>query len=142
MAVNITLPLPAGWASEVEILNEEDTEITHYQAYLPDDRAQKDKALIDIFVGVTPEGSSAEIEALNSYAEMFDDDDDDPLTVWPFMGKEAYGYEGLCEDESPMRFMCVETEPDLLAIITVAACNDAMLENAVTLLDTKLSIKA
>ena len=142
MAVNITLPLPAGWASEVELLNEEGVEITHYQAYLPDDRAQKDKALIDIFIGVTPEGSSAELEALNSYAEMFDDDDEDPLTIWPFQDKDAYGYEGLCDDESPMRFMCVEIDPDLLAIITVAGCSDAMLDKALALLNDKLVIGA
>ena len=141
MANTITLPLPAGWSSEVEILPEEEVEVTHYQAYLPDDRAQKDKALIDIYVGEMPEGSSAEAEALNSYTEMFDDDDEDPLTVWPLLGRDAFGYEGICDDGSPMRFMSVETTPGTLAIITVVGCNDSLLDKALELIDTKLTIE-
>ena len=140
MANTITMALPQGWSSEIEILNDGDVEITHYQAYLPDDKAQKDKALVEIYVGEMPEGSSVEVEALNSYADTFEDEEDDPLTVWPFMGKEAYGYEGICDDDAPMRYMAVEVAPGLLAIITAIACNDALLDKTLEMLDTKLSI--
>lgn len=118
----ITLPLPRGWYSEEETLFDEGIEITHLQAYCPDDKSQSDKSLVDIYVGAMPEGSDAENEALNSYADIvgLDEDEEDPLTIWPFQGKQAFGFEAICDGDSPMRVMNIEILPGVLCIIMIA----------------------
>ena len=87
-----------------------------------------------------PQGSTAEKEALNSYQDIVGDGDPDPLIIWPFQGKEAYGYEVICEDDSIMRVMCVEREPGLLLIINIVAEEDALFETAVQHVESHLSI--
>ena len=144
MTYNINLPLQEGWSSEVETLEENGVEITHFQAYLPDNTQQCDKALIDICAGPMPDGSDAESEALESYADVVgydeDEEEEDPLTVWPFQGKKAFGYEAICEDGSPMRVMTVEIIPGVLAVITVACRDDSLLVSAVKNVEAKLSV--
>ncbi|MCQ2130528.1 MAG: hypothetical protein MJY94_03960 [Bacteroidales bacterium] len=145
MSYSITLPLPKGWSNESEILTEEGQEITHMQAFLPDEKTQSDKALVDIYVGPMPEGSNAEQEAYNSYLDIVgedEEDDEDPLYVWDFQGKEAIGYEVLCEDNSPMRMMSIEILPGVLCIIMAACRNDSLLTNAVVHLEKNLKIEA
>ncbi len=144
MAYGINLNLPEGWDSKTVTYKEAGEEITHLQAFLPDDRIQSDLGAIDIYVGPVPEGSSAEQEAYNSYCEMFGreaaDEDDEALVVWPFQGHEAFGYEALCEDDSPMRFMAVEPLPGVLAIITVAFRNDLGLQKMIQTVEKDLRI--
>jgi len=146
MKFDIILPLQEGWSSDKETFVEDGEEITHLQAYLPDNATQSDKALVDIYVGPMPEGSDAESEALGSYAEVvgYDDDEEeeeDPLTAWPFQGGKAFGYEALCEDDSPMRLMTIEIIPEVLATVMVACRDDSLLVSTVEYVEKKLTIK-
>lgn len=140
MSYQIKLNLPEGWKSKTEVLDEAGDTVTRLEAYLPDDAARKDLAEIDICVGPMPGDSDAQEQALLNYTEMvgFDDDDpedQDPLTVWPFAGKKAYGFEALCEDDSPMRVMCVSVRQGVLAIITVVGDTDERLSEVVKLVE-------
>lgn len=147
MSYNITLPLPEGWTCEQDILTDEVSfeEISHLEAHLPNDKKQTDEAMIDIYVGPMPEDSTAADQAMANYADMIgfeDDEDEDPIIEWPFQGKvKAYGFEGLCEDESPLRVMCAEPAKGALMIATIIGRNDAKLEETVTLVAKNLKIQ-
>ena len=69
-----------------------------------------------------------------------DGPDFDPLIEWPFQKKKAYGFEALCDDESPLRVMCVEIKQKLLAVITVIGKDDETLVEAITLVDKFLRV--
>lgn len=145
MAYKLTIKLPEGWQQETEVVTEEDgSEITHLEAHLPDDKAEKDTALIDICLGPMPEDTTAADEAYANYIDMigFDDEEEDfdPLIEWPFQKKKAYGFEAFCDDDSPLRVMCVEIKSKLLAIITCIGKDDEALVNAITLVDKFLRV--
>ena len=140
MYPTIQLPLLPGWESHQETLLDNGIELNHLEAYLPDDRKQTDRILVDIYAGDMPEGSGAEQEALNSYRDIVGDDDEDPLTVWPFQGKEAFGFEAVCEDDSIMRVMCVETAPGQLLILNIVARDDDLFDQAVGHVEQNLSL--
>ena len=74
----IQLPLIPGWQSHQETLLDGEIELAHLETYLSDDNTQSDKALIDVYAGAMPQGSSAEQEALNSYQDIVGDDEEDP----------------------------------------------------------------
>ncbi len=140
MTYQIKLSLPEGWKSSTEVSDESGDVVTRLEAYLPDDAARKDLAEIDICVGPMPGDSDAQEQALLNYTEMVgfdenDPEDQDPLTVWPFDGKKAYGFECLCEDDSPMRVMCIAIRQGALAIITVIADSDERLAETVRLVE-------
>ena len=140
MYPTILLPLLPGWESHQETLLDNGIELNHLEAYLPDDSKQSDKILVDIYAGDMPEGSSAEQEALNSYMDIVGDEEEDPLTIWPFQGKEAYGFEAVCEDDAIMRVMCVETAPGQLLILNIVALDDDLFDLAVSHVEQQLSL--
>ena len=148
MAYNFTLELPEGW--EKEVSREKDPEgnaLTHFSCHLPDDEARTDLAEIEIFAGKMPSDTTAADEALANYADIvgFDDDDPedyDPITEWHFAGKKAYGFEALCEDDSPMRLMCVEIKSGYLALFSICAKDDETLVDTVQLVERNFRAKA
>lgn len=148
MKYTLKLELPEGWQSSVETsLDPDGTEITHFSAYLSDDRAQSDVSDIDIYLGDMPTDGDAQEQAMLNYVDMVgfdenDPEDQDPLTEWPFSGKKAYGFECLCEDDSPMRVMFCELKKGMLAIISVVAKDDETLARYVTLVEQRLRVKA
>ncbi len=147
MKYSVKMELPEGWKSSVESdMDPDGTEITHFAAYLSDERARADEADIDIYVGDMPADSDAQEQALLNYADMvgFDEDDpedQDPLTEWPFSGKKAYGFECLCEDDSPMRVMFCEIKKGALMIASVVAKDDETLAKYVTMVDQRIRVK-
>ena len=148
MAYKITLELPEGW--EKEITTEKDPEgkkLTHMECHLPDDVAQTDIAEIELWAGAMPSDTTAADEALANYADIvgFDDDDPedfDPIIEWPFAGKKAYGFEALCEDDSPMRLMCVEIKTGTLVLMSICAKDDATLMDVIQTVERNLRAKA
>lgn len=144
----ISLDLKGGWDKEESTYTEFDgTEVTHIECHLPDDKAQKDIAIIDIYAGEMPSDTTAADEALANYADIvgFDDtdpEDFDPITEWPFAGKKAYGFEALCEDDSPMRLMCIELKKGLLCIVNTCAENDDKLAEVIEMVERSLRCKA
>ena len=140
MLPDIQLPLLPGWQCHLETLTDNGMELAHLEAYLPDDRNQADRILVDIYAGDMPEGSSAEQEALHSYQDIVGDGEEDPLLIWPFQGKDAYGYEVICDDDAIMRVMCIETEPGQLLILNVVAQDDDLFDEAVEHVEKKLSV--
>lgn len=141
MNPDIHLPLLPGWQSNLETLTDNGLEVTHLEAYLPDDARQSDRVLVDAYASAMPEGSSAELEALHSYNDIVGDEEEDPLVIWPFQGKEAFGYEAVCDDDSVMRVMCVETAPGVLLILNIVAQDDALFEEAVVHVEKNLSVR-
>lgn len=145
MAYTISLPLPPGWNSRIETLEEvEGEKILHLEAHLPNHEDETDDAIIDVYVGDMPEDTTAQDEAFANYAEMvgFDEDeeDEDPITEWPFNKKKAYGFEAYCEDDSPIRVMCIEIRPKVLCIINTVACSDEKLTEIVQYVERKLKV--
>ncbi len=144
----IRLDLPGGWEKEESTYTEVDgTDVTHIECHLPDDVAKKDLAVVDIYSGLMPSDTTAADEALANYADIvgFDDtdpEDFDPIIEWPFAGKKAYGFEALCEDDSPMRLMCVEIKKGMLCIMSICAQNDEMLIEIIKLVEKNLRYKA
>lgn len=143
----IKLDLPQGWEKEESTYIEFDgTEVTHIECHLPDDAAQKDIAIIDLYSGQMPSDTTASDEALANYADIvgFDEEDPedfDPIVEWPFAGKKAYGFEALCEDDSPMRLMCIEIKKGILCIMSICAQSDEKLVEVIELVERNLRYK-
>ena len=144
----ISLDLPGAWEKEESTYIEVDgTEVTHIECHLPDDKAQKDIAIIDLYSGAMPSDTTAADEALANYVDTVgfdesDPEDFDPIIEWPFAGKKAYGFEALCEDDSPMRLMCTEIKSGILCILNICAQSDEKLIETIELVERKLRYKA
>lgn len=144
----IALDLKGGWEKDESTYTEFDgTEVTHIECHLPNDKAQKDIAVIDIYSGDMPSDTTAADEALANYADIVgfdetDPEDFDPIIEWPFAGKKAYGFEALCEDDSPMRLMCVEPKKGILCIMSICAESDEKLTEVIELVERSLRYKA
>ncbi|MCQ2180981.1 MAG: hypothetical protein MJY50_02855 [Bacteroidales bacterium] len=147
MVYDISLNLPAGWTCEQDtFLDETGYEITHLEAHLRNDRAQADDALINIYVGDTPEGETAEDQAFANYAEtvgFYEDDPEDfnPIEKFLFNGRNAYGFQALAEDDSPLRFISQEVRKGVLAIIVFNAKDELTLKQVSDLIEHNFRIR-
>lgn len=147
MAYDIQLTLPAGWQKEADTyIDESGAEITHLEAHLYNKGRKRDEGMIDIYVGEMPEDTTAEDQAFSNYADMIGFSDDDPEDFYPifkikFNGRNAFGFEALCEDESPMKFLTQEVRKGILAIICVAAETEDSLEEVLSCVEKGLRVK-
>lgn len=146
MAYDIQLRLPEQWISEQsDYMDESGFEVSHLEAHLRNERRNADDAMIDIYVGDMPEGETAEDQAFANYAEVvgFDEDDPEdfnPISKCKFNGKNAWKFDALCEDESPMTFLSQEIHQGVLAIIVAAAVDNAALEKVMQLVERGLRV--
>lgn len=142
----IKLQLPKPWNSTTEVEEQPDGSlVTHFEAYMPDNKNEQDTAHIDIYAGEMPPDTTAEDEALYNYADIIgwdenDPQESDPLTVWPFRRRKAYGFEGYCEDDSPMRVMCIELFRGTLVVISVIGKDDETLVETVRQIEAGLRV--
>lgn len=130
MAYNMLLRLPDGWTVSYDTLVEEDGSETAYA-----DATGPAGESVEVYVGEMPEDNDASDQALANYVEMvgFDETDPEdysPIVQWPFDKKKAYGFEALCEDDSPMRVICVEIKQKVLAVANIIADDEASVEAA------------
>lgn len=141
MAYDIIFPLPKGWTSETgTYMDESGTEVTHFEAHLAGRAKDREDAMIDIYVGDMPEDETAEDQAFANYAETvgFDESDPEdfnPIEKFKFNGRNAWGFDALCEDDSPMRFIAQEVRAGVLAIIVFAATDEAKLNDTAVLVE-------
>lgn len=146
MAYDIQLPLPKGWTSETDsYMDESGTEVTHFEAHLCGNDKDREEAMIDIYVGDMPEGETAEDQAFANYAETVGFDDSDPEDYNPivkvkFNGRNAWGFEAFCEDDSPMRFLAQELRSGVLAIIVFAGKDDSTITEVQNLIERNFRI--
>lgn len=146
MAYDILFPLPKGWTSETEsYMDESGVEVTHFEAHLPGRSKDREDAMMDIYVGDMPEDETAEDQAFANYAETvgFDESDPEdfnPITKIKFNGKNAWNFEALCEDDSPMRFISQEVRAGVLAIIVVAAATEKALDDVQSLVERNFRV--
>lgn len=143
----LQLRLPAPWRVERDdYIDESGAEITHVEAHRYNAGLKRDEAVVDVYVGEMPEDTTAEDQALSNYADIvgFDDDDPEdfnPVSVLKFNGRNAYVFEALCEDDSPMMFISQEIRQGILAIVCVAALDDAALADTVKLVECNLRLR-
>ena len=143
MVPEVKLPLQQGWKSSFETIRDGEDDLAHAQFFLSDEESGSDKILVDIYAGPMPPGSDAGQEALDSFYDVVGDDpedEEDPLTVWPFQGVDAFGYEAVCDDDSIMRVMCLEKTPGVLVIIDVVARTEELFEKTITFVEKNLSV--
>lgn len=146
MAYDILLNLPDGWQSEVDTYDDESgAEVTHFEAHLKNAAKKKDDGMIDIYVGDMPDDTTAEDQAYSNYADIVGFDDDDPEDFNPiskikFNNRNAWAFEALCEDDSPMEFLSYEPKKGILAIICLAAANDEKLSELHNLIERNFRI--
>lgn len=147
MTYDIQFHLPEGWHQEQDsYLDESGVEINHFEAHLYNDKSERDDGMIDIYVGEMPQDTNAEDQALSNYADIVGFDDDDPEDFNPiakikFNGKIAYGFDALCEDDSPMMFLSQEVKKGVLAIICAAGADDASLQDILQLIERNFRVK-
>jgi len=147
MKYDIQLKLPESWHKNIDCQKDEmGAEIVHLEAYLPDEQSNTDISSLDIYVGPTPEGETAEDQAFSNYADVVGFDDDDPEGFNPiekikFNGRNAFTFEALCEDDSPMKFISTEVRKGLLAVICMAAKDDKELDKLHELVERELRIR-
>lgn len=126
-------------------MDESGAEVTHFEAHLCTEGKAREDAMIDIYVGNMPDGETAEDQAFANYAETIGFDDSDPEDYNPivkvkFNGKNAWGFEAFCEDDSPMRFLSQEVRSGILAIIVFAGKDDSTLTSVQTLIERNFRV--
>ena len=147
MAYQIQMNLPEGWKVKTEVSEDEyGAQINHLEAHLYVEGNDRDSGMIDIYVGDTPEDTTAEDQALSNYADIVGFDEDDPEDFNPiakvlFNGRAAYVFEALCEDDSPMMFLSTEIRKGVLVIICAAAPDDEKLQEVMTLVERNLRVR-
>lgn len=147
MAYDILLNLPEPWIVEQDTIQDESgCEISHLEAHLQNRAKKRDDGMIDIYVGDMPEGESAEDQALANYAETvgFSEDDPEdfqPIVKFKFNNKNAFGFDAICEDDSPMRFLAQEVRKGVLAVVAFAAVDDRRLDELQQLLEKNFRVK-
>lgn len=144
MAYDVKLNLPQGWLITSETyIDESGAEVTHISSNLPGKDA--DEGMMDIYVGEMPSDTTAEDQAFSNYADIVGFDESDPEDFNPiskikFNNRNAYSFEALCEDDSPMRFISLEMKSGVLAILCVAAISDQKLDEFVALAERGLRV--
>lgn len=133
------LNLPDNWKTESESVIGPDGEQVHYESNCTDGRT------IEIWLGPMPFDSTAPDQALTNYVDMvgFDDDDPEdfnPIEEWEFKGRQAYGFEVWCDDESMIRVMCMEYRKKQLCVASVIAADETALAQTVELLARSIRI--
>lgn len=146
MKYDITLPLPAGWTSELDCYEELDgSMITHLECNLPVGN-EDFEAFLDIYVGAMPADTTAEDQAYANFAEIIgwsdEDEEESPIVEWRFKGKRSFGFSGECEDGSIMLVITTEILKGALLLCTVIAKTDDDVAKWVQYLDQNLKIKA
>lgn len=139
---SLELKMPSGWKCRTESYpGPFGGKEFHAEAVMEAGQAE-----IDVSVGAMPEDSSAPDQALTNYVDMvgFDEtdaEDYNPIEIWEFNNRKAYGFQVWTEEDHPLRVMCIEMKKDALAVITVEAKSDEMLENAVSSLQRGLRLR-
>lgn len=134
MAYDVKLNLPAPWTVESEVFNDDNgIEITRVTA-------SADRDYVDIYVGPMPEGETAEDQAFANYAEsvgFYDDDPEDfnPIEKFKFNNKPAFGFEGLSEENLPLKIFTQELKKGILAVVVVIGRNEKALAENLTLVE-------
>lgn len=140
MKADISLRTPEGWTVENDIYTDEaGMEIHHLEAY-----CNTSGEFVEIHAGPMPDGETAEDQAFANYAESvgFDDDDDEaPIVRFRFNGKNAWGFEALCEDDKPLRIICQEAKKGLLTVIIAGADDDEGLERVSDMVEKGMRIR-
>ena len=139
MKIEISFKAAEGWTVENEVYTDENgVEISHIEA-----DCTADGSFVEVHAGPMPEGETAEDQAFANYAESvgFDDDNEDsPIVKFKFNGKNAWGFDALCEDDKPLRLICQEAKSGVLAVLILGAPDDAKLEELTSFVETKLRI--
>ena len=103
--------------------------------------------MIDIYVGDMPEDTDAEEQAFSNYVDMIgfsedDPEDFDPIFKIKFNGKSAFGFDGLCENDAPMRLLTQEVKKGVLAVMCFAGKDDDSLEQIQSLVEKTRRIRS
>ncbi|MCQ2159065.1 MAG: hypothetical protein MJY43_04500 [Bacteroidales bacterium] len=147
MTYDIQMNLPAGWQKEMDTYTDESgAEVTHLEATLPDPSGRRDSAMIDIYVGEMPSDTTAEDQAFSNYADIVGFEEDDPEDFNPirkikFNSRNAYAFDALCEDDSPMTFLSQEVRSEILAVICAAAVDEVKLKDVLELIEHNFRVK-
>lgn len=134
MAYDVKLKLPELWTVESEVFNDDNgVEVTRISA-------SADRDYVDIYVGPMPEGETAEDQAFANYAEsvgFYDDDPEDfnPIEKFKFNNKPAFGFEGLSEENLPLKIFTQELKKGVLAVVVVIGHNEKALEENIALVE-------
>ena len=146
MIYNTELKLDSSWTVESEIIQDEMGEdITQISAGHSVDKEMHEDCHVEISVGPLPEEITAEDEAFANYVELVgftDDEQDNPINKEKFNNKPAYVFEADLEDGSIMRVICTEARKGCLALITLYAIDDEMLNYAHRATEKGLRISA
>lgn len=139
MKIEISFKVPEGWTVENDVYTDESgMEVSHLEA-----GCDADGSFVEVHAGPMPEGETAEDQAFANYAESvgFDDDSEEsPIVKFKFNGKNAWGFDALCEDDKPLRLICQEAKSGVLAVIILGAPDDDKLEELTSFVETKLRI--
>ena len=130
MTYDITLNLPEDWQKEQDsYIDESETEVSHLEAlYFPSGK-KVEEGMIDIYVGELPPDTDAEDQAYSNYVDMVGFSEDDPEDFNPifkikFNGKNAFGFDALCENGAPMKLLAQEVKKGVLAVMCIAAMDE------------------
>ena len=148
MTYDIRMNLPAEWQKEARNYVDEESgiEVTHVEAHLVNS-SNVEEGMIDIYVGDMPEDTDAEEQAFSNYVDMIgfsedDPEDFDPIFKIKFNGKSAFGFDGLCENDAPMRLLTQEVKKGVLALMCFAGKDDDSLEQIQSLVERTLRIRS
>lgn len=101
---------------------------------------------VDITVGEMPAENTAADQAMTNFLDMvgFDEEDSEdynPIEVWSFNNRKAYGFDAWLEDETPIRVMCSEPKRGVLCVLSMNAPDSEALASLQNLVERSLRIQ-
>ncbi len=123
--IQLNFPDKRQWTVSQEIYTDEiGADITHIEAN------SRVGDMVDIYVSDMPDGETAEDQAFSNYVDMvgFSEDDPEgfqPIRKYRFRASKAWGFEALCEDERPMKFLAQEIAKGVLGVFCLASADES-----------------
>lgn len=101
---------------------------------------------VDVTVGEMPAENTAADQAMTNFLDMvgFDEDDAEdynPIEVWTFNNRKAYGFDAWLEDDTPLRVICTEPKRGILCVMSLNSADEKSLESLQQLVERALRVQ-
>lgn len=140
--MNVRMNMPEGWKVNMDTVpGMGGTDEVVIEAVSKDGNMS-----VDVTVGEMPAENTAADQAMTNFLDMvgFDEEDSEdynPIEVWSFNNRKAYGFDAWLEDETPIRVMCSEPKRGVLCVLSMNAPDSEALASLQNLVERSLRIQ-
>jgi len=146
----INLPVPKGWQTFREELEEDGQPLQSFEACAPGKDQDDIVPCLQIIVGPMPAGSNSKQSAIDTFMDIlgleedreYDEERDHDVQTRPFRNGECHYFDAMSDDgQVVMRNIFTEILPDTLLMAVISDKNDNGLEVLCELIENKLEVR-